>query len=266
VNKKYYSIFITLGLCIVFSIQFAAAQQYEREDILKASFDNPSQPGKVVVKWNNGDVYIKTHDGTDVLVDPLSRKHSPRRRWSRNEGLTKIYDGNAVEIETKGNEIRVSCFTMYRHVDVEISVPQNAEVYVVNQLNGSVEIENVDSDIEVETLNGDIFLKNISGSVTAYSTNGEIIASMQSIDQSDKLVLTTLNGDIDIELPPMLKATLFMTTRDEIYTDFDVQQVSNTTENWRSRSRNRLEYTINGGGIEIELKSLHGDIYIRKTK
>ncbi len=259
-------IFINIQIIAVLLISLSAFAQQQDEDLLTATFEDQSKPGKVEIRWSNGDVTVKSYDGKEVKVELMRNKRRSRRNYSKYSDMRKIYDGDAVEIEKNGNVISIECHTLYRHVDAEIFIPENSELYFVNGLNGAVEIEDINTEIEVETLNGDIYLKNISGSVTAYSTNGEIVASMKQLKKDDTLILTTLNDDIDLELPVEINASLSMTTRDEIYTDFDVTPVTKGTERWRSRSRNRLEYSINGGGIDIQLKSMHGDIYVRKNK
>jgi len=267
--KKYLLYIVCLSCLLALTAVRPVVAQTGQNNPLTASFDDPQNPGKVTIKWNNGDIHVKSHEGSDVKVEVYDRKWRRRDRWfedDRDSGLRKIYDGQAVTVEKNKDTIYISCYTIYRHVDADIFVPADAELYIVNSLNGSVKISDTRDNIEIETLNGDIYLKNTSGSVNAYSTNGEIIATMGLLGQAESLVLTTLNSDIDVALPENLSATLNMTTRDEIYTDFDVMPVSTSTEEWRSRSRQKLAYMINGGGMEINIKSLHGNIYVRKGK
>lgn len=246
----------------------AAGMLHAQEQTYSASFDDPANPGTVSIKWRNGDIRIIGHDEAEVRVEPKKRRrHYYRRdRYYRNEGLNKIYDADDIMVVKEGSTIRVRCETDYRHRDADIYVPANAKLYVVNSLNGDIEIKGIRNGLETETLNGDIIIVDSAGPVNVYSTNGEIIADVMRMNPDDEMVFTTINSDIDIALPSQMSANLSMTTRDEIYTDFDVVKLSEGSEKWRSRSRDRQEFTINGGGNEIKMKTLHGSIYVRKQK
>lgn len=253
----------------IFGILILAAgilQAQEKE--LTASFDNPSDPGTVSIKWNNGDIRIIAHDENEVRVIPKRNRRRYYRydRYDRSRGLNKVYEAEEITVVKEGDNIRVNGKTRYRHRDAEIYVPANAKLYVVNTLNGGIEITGFRNGVETETLNGNIILEDVTGPVNAYSTNGEIIADVMRTNSDDEMVFTTLNSDIDIALPPQMQANLYMTTRDEIYTDFDIVKLSEGSEKWRSRHRDKQIYSINGGGSEITMKTLHGSIYVRKQK
>ncbi len=262
--------FITLLLIILsFSLLIMAGtvngQDYRNYDIT-AKFDDTSKPGIVEIKWYRGNVYIEGYDGNEVKIDVKGGGRRSRYSVGKYRGMKKIYDGDAIDVDKKGNKILISSYSLYQNVDIIVKIPKNSSLYVLNQLNGDVEIENINGNIEVETLNGEIDLEKITGSIFAYSTNGEIYASMASLSPDKDFTFTTVNSDIDLSFPVNMKANFNMTTRDEIYTDFDMKPVRSSKMKWQSRSRNKIEYALNGGGTDIDIKSLHGDIYVRKDK
>lgn len=87
-----------------------------------------------------------------------------------------------------------------------------------------------------------------------------------------------MNGDVDITLPPATKANLKMRTDNgEIRSDFEIQlrPISPpTVEDSRNRGAGNLRIqtgkttngTINGGGPDVDLRTLNGNVYIRKGK
>ncbi len=260
-KKTNYMLILLLGLaCLAASMN--ANAQVNDESIMTASFSNPSQKGHVKITWRNGDVLIREYSGTEVKVEFLNKKRKSREDVERARGLKRIFGGDAVEVSEANNVITISSHSTMRNVDAEISIPRNADVNFENSLNGDVTVDGFSGEIEVQTLNGEITLKDMSGPVSAYSINGAIAAIFKTVYEDSPMSFSTVNSDIDIEMPSTVKASLKMSTNDEIYTDFDVQKSVDTRER-RSRSR-KTYYEINGGGIIIEITTIHGSIYIRK--
>jgi hypothetical protein len=88
---------------------------------------------------------------------------------------------------------------------------------------------------------------------------------------------STMQGDIDITLPPDVKASFKMKSEQgEIFSDFDIAmthqvakaQVGEKTESGKYRIAfdKSIYGIVNGGGQEIGFNTFGGDIYIRKKK
>jgi DUF4097 and DUF4098 domain-containing protein YvlB len=86
-----------------------------------------------------------------------------------------------------------------------------------------------------------------------------------------------MNGDIDVTLPPDVKANLKMKSEQgEIFSDFDINmtrqpakaEAAEKTEQGKYRITfdKSLYGVVNGGGQEIGFNTFSGDIYIRKKK
>lgn len=263
-TKKMTLMFAVLVMGLMFSVQLFAQMEGE---MVKA-FSNPSGKKIVEVTWRNGDVVIRGYDGDEVRVIPEDGHRRSREAADKARGLRKIYDGDAINVEESNNVITVSSHSTFNSVDVEVMVPRDVELSARNVLNGDLTIENFGGELEITTLNGELLLKNISGPVVAHSVNGEIIAELTSVTGDNPMSFSTVNSDIDIALPPDVKATLEMSTSDEIYTDFDMEgpdTMTTTSVRDRRRSSKKL-YGINGGGTIIEIGTVHGSIYIRQLK
>jgi DUF4097 and DUF4098 domain-containing protein YvlB len=112
----------------------------------------------------------------------------------------------------------------------------------------------------------------------AHSLNGEVVATLDRVDPSKPMSFSTMNGNIDVTLPPTLKANVRMKTDNgEIYTDFDVKLDSGARMmqnepgdpqdgRYHVRFDRALRGTINGGGPEFQFTSFNGQIFIRKGK
>jgi DUF4097 and DUF4098 domain-containing protein YvlB len=163
-----------------------------------------------------------------------------------------------------------------RRVDLEIEVPMktNLTLSVVN--GGGITIDNVEGELEIDNVNGGITLANVSGSVVAHAVNGRVIATLARATPNAPMAFTSLNGDVDVTLPPMIKANVRLRSdQGDVFTDFDVR-VTNSTEARQRAERNgrtvridinRAIYgTVNGGGADLEMRTFNGNVYVRKGK
>ena len=142
---------------------------------------------------------------------------------------------------------------------------------------GDITISNVSGEIEVNTREGDISLKNISGEVVAHSIDGELLIVFKEITKEEPMAFSTIDGDIDVTFPADTKATISAKNVDgDIYTDFDmdlthVKEVDvDRNRGWKNGLTgmfgNTITGEINGGGADILISTVDGNIYIRKGK
>jgi DUF4097 and DUF4098 domain-containing protein YvlB len=122
------------------------------------------------------------------------------------------------------------------------------------------------------TNNGRVEAADVAGTVVADTLNGRIQVTMNRVDQSKPLSFSTLNGVIDVTMPADLKANVrFKTLHGPIYSDFEVTMGGSLTEpdgsgqgRFRLRTESPLAGRINGGGVEIEFRTLNAAIYLHK--
>ena len=142
---------------------------------------------------------------------------------------------------------------------------------------GDITISNVSGEIEVNTREGDINLKDISGEVVAHSINGDISVIFKKMTKEEPMAFSTINGDIDVTFPADTKATISAKNVDgDIYTDFDMdlthlkQLDADGHSGWKNGLTgmfgNSITGDINGGGSNILISTVDGNIYIRKGK
>jgi len=142
---------------------------------------------------------------------------------------------------------------------------------------GDITISNVSGAIEVNTREGDISLKNISGEVVAHSIDGELLIVFKKITKEEPMAFSTIDGDIDVTFPADTKATISAKNVDgDIYTDFDMDLTHvkefdvDRNRGWKNGLTgmfgNTITGKINGGGADILVSTVDGNIYIRKGK
>lgn len=142
---------------------------------------------------------------------------------------------------------------------------------------GDITINNVSGEIEVNTREGDISLNNISGEVVAHSIDGDLLILFKEVPKEEPMAFSTIDGDIDVTFPKKTKATISAKNVDgDIYTDFDmdithVKEVdADRNGGWQNGLTgmfgNTITGKINGGGADILISTVDGNIYIRKGK
>ena len=152
---------------------------------------------------------------------------------------------------------------------------------------GDITVENVLGDMEISTLEGGITVRGASGSVVASAMDSDVTVIFASIKSDNPMAFSTMNGDIDITFPANVKATITAKNVDgDIFTDFDMEmvpvvQATQVTKEIKTGSfptppappvdivgmfGNTVSGKINGGGTEIQMTTIDGNIYIRKGK
>lgn len=249
----------SLGVILALAGLLAAMPAYAQEQVT-AKFNDSSRPGLLKVNWHNGSIIIKTHSGNDVTVS--STRITPRREPRDAGGLRRIDDGGArVNVDSDNNNvIMISSGSSTGAGSLEIDVPVKTNLNLESHNGARISVEGVEGDIEATNHNGSVEVMNAVGSVVAYSHNGKVTVSLRDITAGKPMSFTSMNGNVDVTLPPAAKAELKMRTDNGgIYTDFDLQMKPGSGDR-------QYNATINGGGANFDLRTHNGNIYLRKAK
>jgi hypothetical protein len=226
----------------------------------------------------HGSLTVKGYTGKEVTVETESRAEDKERSVPESaRGLRRLNaGGSSLTLEEENNVVTVSSGWRNRGENLVVMVPVKT-MLKLSLTNGKLlSVENVDGELELNATNGSITLTDVSGSVVAHAMNGKILAKLKRVDEGKPMSFSSYNSNIDVTLPPTVKANLKMQTQNgEVFTDFDVQMLPNSVtrddkEAAGKDGRRRVRYesissgTINGGGPEFTFKNFNGNIYIRK--
>ena len=143
-------------------------------------------------------------------------------------------------------------------VDYEVQVPAGVR-FEGTLVAGDVTARGLRSDVEVTTVEGDIFAST-SGRAWANTVSGDMEIEMGTAGDED-MDFHTVSGNITLWLPAGFAADVdFNSLSGDFDSDFDI----NIT---RQRSRfvgNQVEGTIGGGGIELSVNTVSGDLRLRQ--
>lgn len=263
-----------LSLALLFTVSAAASTAYAQERIT-VKWNDPSRPGLLKIDWHNGSIVIKTHSGNDVTVEAKGSS-APRPAPPEAGGLKRIDSGNrGMVVDSDANNVMtITGSNSFGGGEVEIEVPARTNLNLQSHNGRTISVDGVEGDIEATNHNGSVNLTNVGGSVVAHSMNGRVTVAFRDIAAGKPMSFSSMNGNVDVTLPPTSKVELKMRTDNgAIYTDFDIQmKTTSAITNQDQGGRYRLEIdktisgSINGGGAEFELRSRNGNIYLRKGK
>jgi hypothetical protein len=140
-----------------------------------------------------------------------------------------------------------------------VKVPRSLGVEI-ETTNGGLSVNGVHGSVRAVATNGGFSGRALGGGVTATTTNGGIRVEFARI-QDQVVTLDTINGGIEIRLPPGARAALLAqcTNGSVTVSDFPMTPVGH-------QSRRRVEAQLNGGGAaRIDAETVNGGITITGT-
>jgi hypothetical protein len=292
-------------IILLWAAGMADNAQESQADHAVVNFSNPAKPGKVEVDISEGSITVRGYEGKDVIIDArwrervltekeqepeaalaekgeeLDQEELARKKAQaeKAKGMKMIeVESMGLTIEEEENVIQVNAEEGKRAVDLVIQVPFSTSLRLsCRDDERGVTVDRVDGEIEVDTSDGPIILTNVSGPVVADSSDGEIKAVFGKVTPGKPMSFSAMDGDIDITLPLDVKASLKIKTDEgQIYTDFDVRLTPSQQKKEEDERKEGGGYRvafekvtlglINGGGVEIQLTTYEGNIYVRKAK
>lgn len=233
----------------------------------------------VFLKNINGNLRILTWDKPEVQVKATKkvkfRDVNKGKEYAKNVKVNVDKAGDRLEIITihpKGNTPK---YIKSVSVEYDISMPQKSNLDA-NTLNGNVSIGGISGSLKAGTLNGSVVVHDIRGDVTAKTTNGSINAKISflegngefqtvngSIDvlaseaHSVPIKAQTVNGSISLKIPSNLAANI-----DTSVVNGSINCELPVTVQGKL-DRRSLAGKINGGGQEMRIKTVNGNITIK---
>jgi lia operon protein LiaG len=238
------------------------AQEY------KTKFPN-RQDRKVVVEMQGGDVTVEGYDGDELVIRGNGFEAPPKNA----QGLRAVY--NTAEDNTQiglavtpgtGNSLRIVKASR-KEATYTIRVPRRTAVVFTetNWGSGDLLIRDLEGSIEANLKSGDMKLLNVSGPVVANSVSGDVVIRFTGM-RPEPSSISVVSGDLDVSMPPASKVNLTLRSiSGEIYTDFDLN-LSKGADNMNRVGGQTVNGNINGGGPAVSLKTISGDIFVRKAK
>ncbi len=153
-----------------------------------------------------------------------------------------------------------------RHRNVSIDVSVEYEVHVPagvsfegSLVSGSVQADALRSDVRANTVDGDITIST-TGRAWGNTVSGDMEIEMGEVGPED-LDFNTVSGDIVLWLPNDFAADVdFESLSGDFSSDFDIT-ISSRRHRWIG---SRVQGTIGGGGRDLTLRTVSGNVEIRR--
>ncbi len=235
-----------IGLAIVFNLQLAFAQDFQKSHALVA--------GGHISVWNyTGTVRVSGYKGNSVEI--VAYKKGPDR------DLIEIVDSSF------GNRIEV--FPRYLRlghgnasVDFDVRVPESV-AYNFSRLSsfgGNVEVSNITGRLRAESVRGDVSVKDIQGMVSASSVSGNVNVDIGQLLERTSMRFSAISGNIIVRAPSNLDAKIHMSSANGLLkTDFPIE-----IQEMRYGPGRTAHGILGSGRYTLDISSVSGQVSLIK--
>jgi DUF4097 and DUF4098 domain-containing protein YvlB len=216
----------------------------------------PAKAGATLeIREANGRVHVVAGDGETIEITATRIAKAPTeeaaqaalKEFTIEESVTT--DG--VSLDGMRGTVGLN---KSRSVSYEVRVPRAISITVKGS-NGDVEVDGIAGVLRVETSNGRVVATRLGDGADISSANGQIDLDFATIGASGVRCKTT-NGQIIVTIPTSTKATIAgRVTNGIVHTE-------NLTVQATEQSTRRLDATIGGGGPEIRLETVNGEVRV----
>ncbi len=145
-------------------------------------------------------------------------------------------------------------------VDYEVRLPAGVE-FEANIVAGDIEADGLRSDVKVNTVSGTISVVT-TGRAWANSVSGDIEIDMGDFGGGD-LDFHTVSGDITLWLPANFRGNVdFSSLSGDLDSEFEMDVKNKNERRWVG---SRVEGTIGGGGRDLSINTVSGDVRLKRS-
>lgn len=236
----------------------------------------PKVKSRVEITNLLGEISLKNASGNSIIIESDFNMEKPERA----EGLKLLgamEDNTEVglNVSEENGVVRISGATkQVRDYKYTISIPLGIAVnieYSSPFASGDIEIDSYKGSLELKTLSASIKLTNVTGPLAINTISGDVEVTFSNLNQDEPTSLASISGLVDVSVSSSQKATFEINNlTGNTYNNLNLESSSKEEEDERASGLNSIkhkskgEFTLNGGGQKIYLKTISGNIYLRK--
>jgi hypothetical protein len=209
--------------------------------------------GDIETGWVNGEAMVRTAGG-GIRVNGCGKN---LKASTAGGNITFGEVRGTVEVSTSGGSIKGQ---------------KSSGKITMKTAGGNIELLEGGASVYARTAGGDIVMSKVTGSVEAKTAGGDVEVELFP-EGTDRSSLTTAGGKVVLTISENAKATIEARIRVEgrwkskindyaIISDFK----ANSEEKDEDDREIRGTYILNGGGQQIDLKTVNSNIEIRRVK
>jgi DUF4097 and DUF4098 domain-containing protein YvlB len=243
---------------------------------------------ELVIDNITGFIEVTTSTGGSVEMDiekTLSGESADRLSLAKKEiSLSTTQEGGLVRLLVDGpfrchcseNSINFRGYEVYKFsYDFKVRVPRDVKLELRTVNHSHISLEGTAGDYTISNVNGPIDMKDVEGSGTVHTVNGGVKV-LYARNPTGATSFESVNGSLDVSFRAGLNADVRMKTMNGgLYTDFEVTALpvatALTPENrngklvWSS-SRTMTGVRIGHGGPELTFETLNGNVMVRNRE
>lgn len=208
-------------------------------------------------RWrgNNG-------DGSDRQSRRRGRNDGDNDNRRRDDDDACEHGGQGEEVELDSDEARI---------DFTVRVPAGVK-FVARVVDGDIEADDLRSDVDAATVSGNVRVAT-TGSANAASVSGDVDATFG--EAADDMTFASVSGDVTVNVAGGVGADVDANTLSgDIESDFDLRMSDEDDEDEDDGDGFNIDInigrhasgTIGGGGPELSLNTVSGNIRLRRAR
>lgn len=282
-NRDSHSARITIKVPHKYNAKFSTLGGAVKFTDVEGSYEGTTMGGAILIKKFAGKLEVKTMGGAIKIFDSNADGSAVTMG---GEVLLDNVAGN-LKASTMGGRIKqtnpppqndskgsgLDLNTMGGGLDID-DAPNGAKL---KTMGGSINVNSVNSHLEAETMGGNIYVKKASGKISAKTMGGDIEVNMNNSPDavSGDISMTSNKGDLTLTLPEGASVNInaeigYTRHKEELYkiiSDFKLEETS--ASKWDDSKGSDRKYIygkgeFNGGKYNVTLKTINGNIYIKK--
>ncbi|MBM3874655.1 MAG: DUF4097 domain-containing protein [Verrucomicrobia bacterium] len=207
---------------------------------------------RISVRNVSGKVEIIAWDRNEVSI--VAEKRARKPEVAAKAEIVIETSADRIDIETRFEKSWIWGDKV--EVDYLIKAPAGARLDV-KVVNAGVITQGITGPANVEAVNGNLDLAGLTAGGRFKTVNGSIDATFSAVAARDDITIETVNGNVDLSLPA--DATFSLTARTingGMRCAFPLDKSKN--------SRTEVVGTVGSGGAAVTLKSVNGNLQVRK--
>jgi DUF4097 and DUF4098 domain-containing protein YvlB len=245
------------GAALLFSAT-ALADVKETEEF---SFD--VDPGaRISVENVNGDIDVSGDSGGKVKV--IAHKRAGKQEYMDKLEIVIDASEDYIRIETNHPDNKGGWFSWGNDssgsVSYELFVPADVNLDAIETVNGDVNIEGVEGEVQAGTVNGSVTVGGAASDVNLDTVNGSIKVVFENLDEGQRVKADTVNGKITLYLPDDASARVVAET---VNGSIDADDFGLEVE--KGFVGRDLDGEIGDGDARISLDTVNGSIRIKRN-
>jgi hypothetical protein len=225
---------------------------------------NPN--GKISVSNVNGSITVTAWDKNEIKLEAVKIADSKERLADVQIKIDAKQDSFSVETDYGSWKNNNGTWKNKNYGKLEVQytlmVPRTAILDEIETVNGSVTISNMVGRVNANAVNGNVKATNLRGAAEIETVNGVTEADFDSLENTSKISLSTVNGQVRLVIPSDADATIKAeTVNGRITNDFGLPVRKEKYAGGRN-----LYGKVGNGDAKINLESVNGELSVLRKQ